>query len=219
MQLLDVNVQVLPRAMLDIGRHAETSKNGSYTLLKIEKQERNLKHGQRHIGNVDDIFVVCSKTGTHIAILNFRACAGLSALRALKDVEFEAMVDTCNWRNGMQSRKSRAPPPVFTIEVNIYGYLSDLKVAGSILSSSGLFLQRPLFFNNICEYQNPQCLFFEDMDGLAEDDVTDLAISSDDDMVRNSTNVASILDSLPKHEYLRERDVDNRVVTPLLRYG
>ncbi|KAG2413393.1 hypothetical protein HFD88_002582 [Aspergillus terreus] len=109
------------------------------------------------------------------------------------------------------------------LEINVYGTREDAEAAGSILSRSGIFLQRPLNGLDGVDYHNPHLLQVEAHPEVLTPPplpVTQDSIVTPGLHVETSAQVNesidSILDSLTHHVDTQEIPVDGRIKTKLL---
>jgi hypothetical protein len=60
-----------------------------------------------------------------------------------------------------QSQKNQEPRPIskeYPIQIVVYGFLTEKKLVGNLLSEGGLFLQHPYEYDTRVDYVNPQYL-------------------------------------------------------------
>ncbi|RSL58821.1 hypothetical protein CEP54_007586 [Fusarium duplospermum] len=129
-------------------------------------------------------------------------------------------------RNDLMGTRNVRTSTLLSVEINVYGTRGDAKEIGTILSKSGIFLQRPDYVLENTEYYNPH-LFR--LDGFAEQVPIETPLSSTEDEVETQGHawsgevqaddtavVNSILDSLSHHACLRDIPVDRRIKSTLL---
>lgn len=164
--------------------------------------------------------------GNKFAVLNKKTCSDFQALLNGQQIRLHAYVRSKEWSNVLKSWQKNKSSTILTVEINIYGAREVADEVGNILSTSGTFLQQPRSGLDGIAYYNPH--FFR-VPGFSDANSLDTPILTIKDTTsapiqkagldeRNdpSVEVASILDSLSHHDFLKERFADVRIRRPLL---
>jgi hypothetical protein len=122
--------------------------------------------------------------------------------------------------------KSQLP---WTINVHVLGLRSEADTVARQLSKYRLFLQRPIPMYFSVAYENPQYLSIVGSSFTSGDllhsfsaEVTKATTKLDSNTVSGELDhdldeVRAVINNLPRHDYLREANIDNRINTNLLR--
>lgn len=173
-----------------------------------------------------------SEDGRSIATMNKKVHIALNDLSSsVKSIEFKAVTSRkeLNQRISTSSEplNSKSPRPCWGIHVHVFGARVDAAVVGRVLSHYRLFLQHPSSSFDDTAYENPHYL------NLPGNSLPNGAIlppisseilgrdTSHTDSTRSvnheMTDMFSVINDLPKRDYLTKVETDDRIQTTLLR--
>jgi hypothetical protein len=104
------------------------------------------------------------------------------------------------------------------MELNVYSHRHAAGETGKALAQAGMFLQPPGSDFRHVSYENPQCLDLDDVMDV-EESTPDFAESHEinDGNFNSTQDFSSVLDHLSQPKYLKELEVDERIITSLHR--
>lgn len=169
--------------------------------------------------------------GSPIATMNRQSHFALTSLSSAASLEYTGII------HQTQSRKipvatTKALPATSSkltcaMALLIYGPQSISDSLAKELSRFRLFLQHPTPIASHIVYKNPQYLSMAQSsfaNGAILPPITNEIIEPNNDQTveldcNEFTDLLDVVDHLPRHQQLREADVDQRIKTPLLRYS
>lgn len=177
---------------------------------------------------------VIDATGNTIAMLNKKALLALGKLTSIDQLSFCG-----NIRQGDQGHRipidnpRKRPITGFntrsSVDFLVFGPKAIADSLAKELSRYHLFLQHPLPLPSNVLYENPHYLHIAGasfsngsilpaISYIDESQRGSNVPSSSEDDDQQSTTLTHILDHLPRHTYLREASIDQRISTPLLSH-
>jgi hypothetical protein len=182
-------------------------------------------------------FYALESLGEKFAVLNKKVCQDIQILRRDRDMRMQAFVPREQWLQSIQQWESERASAVVNFDLNIYGPRRHAAEVGRILSSTKLFLQRPIHGTSGLLYYNPHYLhidevlgnevletplyFAQDRSHKARVDVFEQAEKSPDEethQLNDTTEIDTILNSLSHHSILAKSVADRRIRSNLLEY-
>jgi hypothetical protein len=163
--------------------------------------------------------------GNKFAVLNKKTCSAFQEALSGRQVHLRAYVQSKEWLNAHKLWQKNKNSTILTVEINVYGAQEVADEVGNVLSSSGTFLQQPRYGLDGIAYYNPHYFRLPGFSDAASlytpittiQDTTPAPIqNAERDRSDASVEVASILDSLSHHDFLKERVADVRIRRPLL---
>ncbi|KAI1777215.1 SNF2 family N-terminal domain-containing protein [Hypoxylon cercidicola] len=169
--------------------------------------------------------------GDIVATLNKKTHMAFSKLTAVNQIRFSGNVQ----KDGSNLLTTGGKPPAngssaySLVDLLVFGPQSIANNLAKDLSRHRLFLQHPNPLPVVVPYDNPQYLRMTGVsltngsllpaiqDFEDPEDISNTTSSQEDDELQMS-NLADVLDHLPQHNYLKEVQIDHRILTPLLSH-
>lgn len=115
---------------------------------------------------------------------------------------------------------------LWSMNIQVFGFRCDADKVATELSKCRLFLQRPYPEMSTAVYDNPQSYIFSDLsfpNGHLLPPITvqsakeNLVVRDDCDLLDVLDELRNVMNHIPTHKYHNSMEVDNRILTPLLR--
>jgi SWI/SNF-related matrix-associated actin-dependent regulator of chromatin subfamily A3 len=169
---------------------------------------------------VKGISIATMNSKTHLALKNLSSAEMLKCTGMVPRSELHQKLAAAVKSPGVSSLKLAC-----TMGILIFGPRSVAETLAKDLSRYHLFLQHPYLMPTHVVYENPQYLgvvgssflngaLLPPIPAEAFQRDTDRSDEVDQD---EEVDLAAVIDNLPKHDYLREADVDGRIRATLLR--
>ncbi|KAI1374362.1 SNF2 family N-terminal domain-containing protein [Hypoxylon crocopeplum] len=213
-QLCDIQIQWLP-----------TPGHQKMSNLRVPKDASTSNIGLRFSDARCDVL---DASGNAIGGLNNKTHLALSKLPSLNRIHFSGYIQQNDQDYPSSVTVSTRKRQISSAEFLVFGPKVIADDLAKELSRSHLFLQHPSPLPSEVPYENPQYLdiargifsngsLLPPIQGL-DNPETSCDASSQEDREQHVTDIIQALDDLPRHNYLIEANVDQRVSTTLLSH-